>query len=255
MGEPIRMPSSVITPLPYMALSKPPWLPGGGVICVKIRDDMPASAVRYAGSTECAAKQASPVKRGDQRQRQKGAVLELAQHAPVHTAEPTRRSSLAQHGLRQCNHREGDQKQQQSERDQGRGVKIAHRFGEFIGNGRGNGGAGRQQRGTDAMRVADHEGHRHGLAERAAQTQHDAADDADARMRHDHVPNHFPGRGAEPVAGFLEHRRHGIEHIAHGGRNERQHHDGEHHAGGENADAVGRTLEQAADGGNVAQMR
>ena len=32
IGEPIRMPSSVITALPYSALSSPPPLPGGGVI-------------------------------------------------------------------------------------------------------------------------------------------------------------------------------------------------------------------------------
>jgi len=28
IGEPINMPSSVITALPYKAFSKPPWLPG-----------------------------------------------------------------------------------------------------------------------------------------------------------------------------------------------------------------------------------
>ncbi len=81
-----------------------------------------------------------------------------------------------------------------------------------------------------------------------------AADDADTRVRHDHIPNDFPGRGAEPVAGFLEHRRHRVEHIAHGGGNERQHHDGEHHAGRENADAVGRAFEQVADAGKVAKI-
>ena len=105
------------------------------------------------------------------------------------------------------------------------------------------------------MRVADHEGHRHGLAERASQSQHDAADDADARMRHDHIPHHFPGRGAEPVAGFLEHGRHGVEDIAHGRRNERQHHDGKNDARREHADAEGRTLEQAPEQRQVAEVR
>ena len=43
MGDPIRMPSSVITALPYSALSNPPWPPGGGVICVNRCQDIPAS--------------------------------------------------------------------------------------------------------------------------------------------------------------------------------------------------------------------
>src|ERR1700693_4735006 len=42
IGEPIKMPSKVITPLPYNALSNPPSLPGGGVVCVNKCHDMPA---------------------------------------------------------------------------------------------------------------------------------------------------------------------------------------------------------------------
>ena len=57
----------------------------------------------------------------------------------------------------------------QAERDQRRGVEVADRFGEFVGDGRGDGRAGRQDRAGDAVRIADHEGDRHGLAERAAQ--------------------------------------------------------------------------------------
>ena len=74
---------------------------------------------------------------------------------------------------------------------------------------------GRQQRGADAVRVADHEGDGHGLAERAAQAQHDAADHAGAGIRHDHLPDDLPGRGAQAVAGLLQHVRNGLEHIAH----------------------------------------
>ena len=35
---------------------------------------------------------------------------------------------------------------------------------------------------ADTLRVADHEGDRHGLAERSAEPQHHPADDADARV-------------------------------------------------------------------------
>ena len=37
------------------------------------------------------------------------------------------------------------------------------------------------------MGVADDEGHRHGLAQRAAEPQHDAADDAAPGVRQDHI--------------------------------------------------------------------
>src|ERR1700722_18195181 len=40
IGEPIRMPSKVMTALPYNALDRPPWLPGGGVISVNKCHDM-----------------------------------------------------------------------------------------------------------------------------------------------------------------------------------------------------------------------
>src|SRR5258708_20941823 len=60
MGDPIRMPSSVIIPLPYSALSNPPLMPGGGVISANKRQDMPA----MPGDSRVhriAAKQANPV--------------------------------------------------------------------------------------------------------------------------------------------------------------------------------------------------
>ena len=50
------------------------------------------------------------------------------------------------------------------------------------------------------VRVADDEGDRHRLAERPSQTEHDAADHADAGVWQHHAPDDFPGRGAEPVA-------------------------------------------------------
>ncbi len=64
------------------------------------------------------------------------------------------------------------------------------------------------------MGVADHEGDGHGLAQRATQPQHEAADDADAGEGQDDVAEHFPGRAANAVGRFLQHRRHRVEHVA-----------------------------------------
>ncbi len=97
------------------------------------------------------------------------------------------------------------------------------------------------------MRVADDEGHRHGLAERAAERQHDAADDADARVGDHDLADHLAGGAAEPVGRFLEHRRHGGEHVARDRRDEGQHHDRQDEAGGEHADAVGRPGEHPVE--------
>ena len=118
---------------------------------------------------------------------------------------------------------------------------------------RGDGVAWAEQAGGDAVRVADHEGDRHRLAERAAQPQHDAADDGDARVGNDDGAHHLPGGAADAVGGFLEHRRHRIEHVAHGGGDERNDHDRQDQRCGGDAGAEWRPLEQVAEHRNVAQ--
>src|SRR5581483_2197698 len=87
---------------------------------------------------------------------------------------------------------------------------------------------------------ADDEGDRHGLAQGAAQSEHDAADDAGPGVRQHHAADHLPGGAAQAVGGLLQHRRHGFEHVAGDRGDVRQHHDAEDDAGGEHADAVGR---------------
>ena len=103
------------------------------------------------------------------------------------------------------------------------------------------------------MRVADHEGDRHRLAERAAETQHDAADDADPGIGQHDLPDDLGRRRAERIGALLQHRRHGLEHVAHDRGDERQHHDRQDEAGGQHADAERRPGEQQADAGNVAE--
>ena len=83
------------------------------------------------------------------------------------------------------------------------GVEVADGLGELVGDRGRDRGAGRQERGGDLVRVADHEGHRHGLAERAAEAEHDAADHADPRVGDHHLADHLPGRAAEAVGRSL----------------------------------------------------
>src|SRR6266702_4774487 len=99
------------------------------------------------------------------------------------------------------------------------------------------------------MGVTDNERDRHRFTQRAAQTQHDAADDAGARIRHDDLPDDLPGRGAEAVTRLLQYVRYRLEHVTHDGRNEGYHHDYQHDGGGQNTDSKGWTLEQLADHG------
>src|SRR5271170_1989880 len=83
-----------------------------------------------------------------------------------------------QHVTRYGKHNECNDEQNEAERDQRGGVEIADRFGELIGDGGGDGGAGREHGGGNSVRVADDEGHGHGLAEGAAEAEHHAADDS-----------------------------------------------------------------------------
>src|SRR5215471_7705479 len=152
-------------------------------------------------------------------------------------------------------HDEGDDEEDQPQRDQRRGIEVTDRFGEFVGDGGRNGGARRQQRGRHLVRVADHEGHRHGLAERPAEPQHHAADDPDPRVGQHDVANDLPCGAADAVGGFLEHGRNGIEHVARDRGDEGQHHDRENEAGSQHADAIGRAGKQRRQHGDIAESR
>ena len=83
--------------------------------------------------------------------------------------------------------------------------------------------------------------------------EHHAADHADTRIGQHDIAQDFPGRAAKAVGRFLEHRRHGFEHIARDRGDERQHHDREDQAGGQDADAVGRAGKQGRKHRNVAE--
>ena len=101
------------------------------------------------------------------------------------------------------------------------------------------------------MRVADHECDRHGFAQRPAQGQHGAAENAGARVGDHHLPHHFPGGAAKAVSGLLQHGRHGEENVARHRRDEGQDHDGKDQARRESADAIGGAAQQCAQHGDI----
>src|SRR5262252_281979 len=160
-----------------------------------------------------------------------------------------------QHVARDREHDEGDDEEDEAQRDQRGSIEITDGFGEFVGDGGGNGGARRQQRGRHFVRVADHEGHRHGLAERPAKSQHHAADDPDPRVGQHDVANDLPGGAADAVGRFLEHGRDGIEHVARDRGDEGEHHDRENEASGQHADAIGRAGKQRRQHRDIAESR
>ena len=88
-----------------------------------------------------------------------------------------------------------------------------------------------------AVGVSDDEGHRHRLAERATEAEHDGADDADAGLRQQDVAHDLPGGAADAVGALAQDRRDLVEDVARDRGDERNDHDGENDAGGQNADA------------------
>src|SRR6185437_14276833 len=148
--------------------------------------------------------------------------------------------------------REGDHEADEAESNEARGVEVARRLGELVGDGRRDRRRGGQQGGRDVVRVADDEGHGHGLTQRAPQAQHDATDQTDTGIGDDDVAHDLPCRHAHAVGTLAQQDGYRLEHVARNRRNERQHHDREDEAGGEETDAVRRTAEQHADHRDVA---
>src|SRR5699024_4889146 len=98
---------------------------------------------------------------------------------------------------------------------------------------------------------ADHERDRHGLAQSAPQSQHDAADYAAFRVRQNDLPYYFPCRAAQAVGRFLEQRGYEFKDVPHDGRNEWNYHNRQNEACREYAYAERRTGEYVAQHRNA----
>src|SRR4029077_14514126 len=194
IGVPITTASAVSTRLPMIGLSKPPSAPGGGVISVKTLSDRPLKP-SYSSTPRISTSQprpksvapsdrpiAMPLRLRRALYRVLCTRLSLcACSFPTPGAHPGSGSRTCfwgscasadpplepqQHVARASEHDEGDDEQDEAERDQRGCVEIAHRLGEFVRDGRRDRGAGRENRSRYPVRIADHEGDRHGLAER-----------------------------------------------------------------------------------------
>ncbi|MPM40442.1 hypothetical protein SDC9_87083 [bioreactor metagenome] len=128
-------------------------------------------------------------------------------------------------------------------------------FGELIGQRRGDAvGSLEDRQRIQLVHVADHEGHGHGLAQRAAQAQHHATEHASLGVGQHHFPDHFPGSGTQAVGRFLEQRGRHFKHVAHHRGDERDDHDGQDDAGRKNTDTHRRAGHQRAQIRHAAQQ-
>src|SRR5580704_3273535 len=96
----------------------------------------------------------------------------------------------------------GDEEEREADLDQRAEIDVGGGFGELSGNHAGQGVGGGEEGFADVGMIADDHGDCHGFAERAAETKHDGADDADARVAQDADANHLPARGAESEDGL-----------------------------------------------------
>src|SRR5688572_30384755 len=171
IGAPNSTPSRLIRMLPNIALSRPPSSPGGGVILVKrsrSSAEMPLRSVVHTihvsqNRPKIVAIVAST-----------WATMFFTRRAPYRPEVVPNMSvaflagELAEHQAGDRQHDEGDEEQHEAECDQRGAVHLRIGFGEFVGDGRGDGVARHEQRRGELMRVAEHEGHCHRFAERAA---------------------------------------------------------------------------------------
>ena len=150
---------------------------------------------------------------------------------------------------------EGEEKEDEAELDQRLEIQIAGGFGEFVGDNRGDGIAGREERGADGGRVADDHGDGHGFAEGARESEKNRAHDAGASEGDDDFPGGFPSRGTESESGFALIARNREQHFTRDRNDVRNHHDGEDDASGEEADAVRGAREKRNEAEGVIQRR
>src|SRR5436305_14448805 len=88
---------------------------------------------------------------------------------------------LQQQQLREREDDEGDDEQDEPKLDQRRRVDVSDGFGELVRKRRCDAVPWREDRRRELMSIADQERHGHRLTERAAQSEHDAAEHAEFR--------------------------------------------------------------------------
>src|SRR6266704_4261693 len=198
-GVPISVARETSIRLPTMALSNPPSPPGGGVISVNSRNDRPARPrSRVVQSIHTSQNRPKPMASSDMPSARR--LTSLRRSCRLIASPPFIPRQTQQQQLRQAQHDEGNEEQDQTEYDQRGRVERRLGLGEFVGQRRGDAVAWLEQRdASEDVDVADQEGHGHGLAQRPSEPEHDAADDADLSVGKDHAPDDLPGRRAEGI--------------------------------------------------------
>src|SRR5579885_104248 len=238
--------------LPIIGFRSPPVPPGGGVMRVKTVTSSPATpfqiSVPRMSTSHRRPKAAAPMERPSQMR------FLVRRRVYIVIASPRLYFEAREHVARDREHDERDHEQDESERDQRRGIEIADRFGEFVGDRSRDRRSRRHDGSGDLVRVTDHEGDGHRLAERAAEPEHHAAQYARTAIGQHHIPDHFPSGRAERVGGFFQHTRRRLEHIARNRTDERDYHDREDQPRREHADAVRRTGEKVVQKRNTREQ-
>ena len=246
--------------LPTMALAGRPSLPGGGVISVNTPRSMPAmplpTSVHRIETRKTRPNSGAASARADDH----GDVAAASGRRRVASGlawglmSPALRSSAQQHVAGERQHDEGDDEQHEAQQRAGASDEAPVASPKSLAITAAMVVPGSSKRGRHADGVADDEGHRHGLAERAAQAQQDAADHADRGCRAGRCPSiDFPAGAAQRVGRFLQQRRHGQEHVARHRGDEGQDHDRQDEAGGQHADAERRAREEQPNSGDGAE--
>src|SRR3569623_3630212 len=253
IGVEISMEKSRIRPLPTMALRKPPPSePGAGVSWVNISQFKAAKpfekSVHKIHNSAISPRLIATMDilmpmRLIQMRRVYSFIMRALQTFGAHAA--------ADQPARNGQHDKSDDKQHQTQREQRSNLQAGRSLAELICQWRRDRGPGGKQAAIDTVGVADHERDRHRFAQRTAQSQHDAANDAHTGIRQYAVAHDFPDGTAAAVGGFLQYVRHGLEHNPHTRRNKGNDHQGQHDAGSEDAAPDGRAREPAADDRNV----
>src|ERR1700730_1177321 len=154
VGAPIRVATRVITTLPKIAFNSPPALPGGGVIWLNRAGVIAATPFdSRVHRTRTSHKRPNPVAATDSVMTRPLAMRRRA-YRPICSA-PGLFLQLQQHDLGDRQHDKGDDEKYQTERDKRGQVQIAHRLGKFVCQRRRDRRSRLQDRGADAMGVAD----------------------------------------------------------------------------------------------------
>ena len=199
-------------------------------LCRRTARLMPTAAARRATATGA--------QRGQPRTRAAAARQACARPVPVRVAWLMRsapENSLRRAMISRAAHvdQQGDDEQDQTGGDQRVAADLAG-LAELAGDVRGEGAAAGSSRWpVDAGSRREHDGDGHRLAERAAEAEHRGGDDAGAAEGQHRHADDLPAGGAERQAASSCISRHLQEDLAARRGDDRQDHDRQHDAGGE----------------------